>query len=91
MQIKFQTALITGSSRGLERQIAVKLARESVKTIAIHYRAGKSDAEVTLSLIEEADASGVLEQGNVADAMAAEKLAKEAAQKLVGYGFFGDL
>jgi NAD(P)-dependent dehydrogenase (short-subunit alcohol dehydrogenase family) len=52
MQIKFQTALITGSSRGLGRQIAVKLATEGVKRIAIHYRTGKSDAETTLSLIE---------------------------------------
>ena len=52
MQIKFQTALITGSSRGLGRQIAVKLATEGVKKIAIHYRTGKSDAESTLSLIE---------------------------------------
>jgi len=39
MQIKFQTALITGSSRGLGRQIAVQLAQEGVKKIAIHYRA----------------------------------------------------
>jgi len=71
MQIKFQTALITGSSRGLERQIAVKLARESVKTIAIHYRAGKSDAGVTFSLIEEPGALGVLVQGDVAETIAA--------------------
>ena len=45
----------------------------------------------TLFLIEEAGASGVPLQGDVAGAMAAEKLVKEAAQKLGGYGFFGDL
>jgi len=50
MQIKFQTALITGSSRGLGRQIAVNLAQEGVKKIAIHYRAGRSDSEITMSL-----------------------------------------
>jgi len=60
MQIKFQTALITGSSRGLGRQIAVKLAAEGVRKIAIHYRTGRFDAETTLSLIESAGASGVL-------------------------------
>ena len=38
MRIQFQTALITGSSRGLGRQIAVKLATEGVKKIGIHYR-----------------------------------------------------
>src|SRR5215467_8060201 len=84
MQIKFQTALITGSSRGLGRQIAVKLATEGVRKIAVHYRAGRSDAETTLSLIEAAGASGVLVQGNVADAAAAESLVEEAAQKLGG-------
>lgn len=84
MQIKFQTALITGSSRGLGRQIAVKLATEGVKRIAIHYRTGRSDAQTTLSLIEAAGASGVLVQGDVADAVAAENLVKEAAQKLGG-------
>jgi NAD(P)-dependent dehydrogenase (short-subunit alcohol dehydrogenase family) len=66
MQIKFRTALITGSSRGLGRQIAVKLAMEGVKKIAVHYRTGRSDAETTLSLIEAACASGVLVQGDVA-------------------------
>jgi NAD(P)-dependent dehydrogenase (short-subunit alcohol dehydrogenase family) len=60
MQIRFQTALITGRSRGLWRQIAVKLAAEGVKKIAIHYRTGRPDAETTLSLIEEQGASGVL-------------------------------
>jgi len=84
MQVNFQTALITGSSRGLGRQIAVKLAREGVKRIAIHYRTGRSDAENTLSLIESAGASGVLVQGDVADAVAAENLVKDAAQKLGG-------
>jgi enoyl-[acyl-carrier protein] reductase III len=82
MQIKFQTALITGSSRGLGRQIAVKLATEGVKKITIHYRTGRSDAETTLSLIQAAGTSGVLVQGDVADAVVAENLVTEAAQKL---------
>jgi len=84
MQIKFQTALITGSSRGLGRQIAIKLATEGVKKIAIHYRTGRSDAETTLSLIEGVGASGVLVQGDVADPVAAENLVKEAGKKLGG-------
>jgi NAD(P)-dependent dehydrogenase (short-subunit alcohol dehydrogenase family) len=88
MQIRFQTTLITGSSRGLGRQIAVKLATEGVKKIAIHYRTGRSDAETTLSLIEAAGASGVLVQDDVADAEAAENLVKEAAQKLGGCDIF---
>ena len=88
MQIKFDTALITGSSRGLGRQIAVKLATEGVRKIAIHYRTGRCDAETTLSLIEAAGASGILVQGDVADVGAAENLVKEAAQKLGGCDIF---
>src|SRR5215813_4081380 len=88
MQIKFQTALITGSSRGLGQQIAVKLATEGVQNIAIHYRTGRSDAETTLSLIEEAGASGVLVQGEVADPVASENLVNQAAQKLGGCDIF---
>lgn len=65
MQIKFKTALVTGSSRGLGRQIAVKLATEGVKKIAIHYRTGRSEAETTLSLIEAAGASGVHQTTNM--------------------------
>jgi enoyl-[acyl-carrier protein] reductase III len=88
MQIRLQTALITGSSRGLGRQIAVKLATEGVRKIAIHYRTGRSAAETTLSLIEAAGASGTLVQGDVADVVAAENLVKEAAEKLGGCDIF---
>ena len=88
MQIKFQTALITGSSRGLGRQIAVKLANEGVKKFAVHYRTGKSDAEKTLSLLEAQGGSGVLVQGDVADPVIAENLVNEAAQKLGGCDIF---
>jgi len=88
VQLKFQTALITGSSRGIGRQIAVKLAQEGVKKIAIHYRTGRSDSEKTLSLIERAGASGVLVQGDVSDPVAAETLVNEAALKLGGCDIF---
>ena len=45
MKISYQTALITGSSRGHGRGIAVKLAQEGVKKIAIHYLNRKDEAE----------------------------------------------
>jgi NAD(P)-dependent dehydrogenase (short-subunit alcohol dehydrogenase family) len=88
MRIEYATALVTGSSRGIGRQIAVKLAQEGVKRIAIHYRTGKADAEQTLSLIQAAGAAGVLVQGDVADVTAAESLVKEAAVGLGGCDIF---
>jgi enoyl-[acyl-carrier protein] reductase III len=88
VRITFETALVTGSSRGLGRQIAVKLAREGVKRIAVHYRTGRSDAQATLALVEAAGASGVLVQGDVADPVAAEQLVIDAARQLGGCDIF---
>lgn len=84
MKVNFKTALITGSSRGLGRQIAIKLAKEGVKKIAIHYREGKVEAEKTLAMIEKEGATGILVQGDLANPIEAERLVNEAAQKLGG-------
>ena len=52
MHIPFNTALVTGSSRGIGRAIARKLATEGVKKIAVHYRTRKGEAETTVSQLE---------------------------------------
>jgi enoyl-[acyl-carrier protein] reductase III len=88
MRIPFNTALITGSSRGIGRRIAVKLAAEGVGKIAVHYRTRKQEAETTLSQIREAGATGVLVQGDVSDATVAEKIVNDAAEKLGGCDIF---
>src|SRR5258708_2898095 len=88
MKITLQTALITGSSRGLGRAIAIKLAQEGVKKIAVHYFTRKDEAEKTLSLIKDAGAEGVLVQGDTSDAKRAEEIVEEAAGKLGGCGIF---
>jgi NAD(P)-dependent dehydrogenase (short-subunit alcohol dehydrogenase family) len=62
MKISFDIALITGSSRGLGRAIAVKLAQEGVQKIAVHYLRRRSEAEKTLVLVRGAGAEGVLVQ-----------------------------
>jgi len=88
MQISLQTALITGSSRGLGRAIAVKLAQERVKKIAVHYLSNKSEAEKTLAQLRDAGADGVLIQGDTSNAQRAEEIVGEAAQKLGGCDIF---
>ena len=88
MKIPFSTALIIGSSRGIGRGIAVKLAREGVQKIAVHYRTRKKEAETTLSHLRQAGATGVLVQGDVSDATVAERIVKEAADKLGGCDIF---
>lgn len=88
MKISFRSALITGSSRGHGRGIAVKLAHEGVKNIAIHYLTSQNEAEKTLALVKEAGAEGVLVQGDTSDAGRAETLVHEAADKLGGCDIF---
>jgi NAD(P)-dependent dehydrogenase (short-subunit alcohol dehydrogenase family) len=88
MKISFQTALITGSSRGIGRGIAVKLAREGVKRIAVHYCIRQDEAEKTLSQLRDAGADGALVQGDTSNANRAEELVHEAAQKLGGCDIF---
>ena len=88
MRISFQTALITGSSRGHGRGIALKLAQEGVRRIGVHYLTNQDEAEKTLALVKNAGADGVLIQGDVTDANRAETLVHEAAEKLGGCDIF---
>src|SRR5947208_3923554 len=88
MKISFQTALITGSSRGLGRAIAVKLAREGVRKIAVHYLTRRDEAEKTMSLVRDAGAESVLVQGDTGDAKRAAEIVEEAAEKLGGCDIF---
>src|SRR5260370_27332609 len=88
MKIPFHTALMTGSSRGIGRGIAVKLAREGVQKIAVHYAKRQDEAEKTVSLLRDAGAEGVLVQGDTSNASRAEELVHEAAHRLGGCDIF---
>lgn len=88
MKIPFSTAFVTGSSRGIGRGIAVKLASEGVHKIGVHYRTRRDEAEKTAALVKEAGAEAVLVQGDVADVSRAEEMVNEAAQELGGCDIF---
>lgn len=88
MKISFETALITGSSRGIGRGIAVKLAREGVKKIAVHYLTRQDEAEKTVAQLRDAGADGVLVQGDTSNPHRAEEIVHEAARKLGGCDIF---
>lgn len=47
-----KTALVTGSSRGIGRAVAVGLAREGT-LVAVHYARSKQAAQETVELIEK--------------------------------------
>src|SRR5713226_2062500 len=64
MSMKGKHALITGSSRGIGRGIALKLAEKGAK-IAVHYYQNQSAAQATLSKIRELGSDGFLIQADV--------------------------
>ena len=88
MKISFRTALITGSSRGLGRAIAAKLAQEGVGKIAVHYHTRKDEAEKTMALVRHAGSESILVQGDTSDAKRAAEIVDEAAGKLGGCDIF---
>lgn len=84
MRITFESAVIIGSSRGVGRAIAIKLAQEGVKRIGIHYLTRRDEAEKTLAQVRDAGADGVLVQADTSDAERAQTVVEEAASKLGG-------
>lgn len=65
MSLQGKNALITGSSRGIGRGIALKLAERGVN-VAIHYYEKEDLAQETLAKIQEGGADGFLVQADVA-------------------------
>src|SRR6266850_1759940 len=88
MKISFQSALITGSSRGFGRAIAIKLAQEGVTKIAVHYLTRKDEAEKTVACLTDTGAKGVLVKGDTSNVSRAQELVDEAAEKLGGCDIF---
>jgi len=64
MTLKGKCALITGSSRGIGKGIALKLAEHGVK-VAIHYYRNEAAANDTLANVQKRDASGFIVQADV--------------------------
>ena len=66
----------------------MKLAREGVKKIAVHYLTRQDEAEKTVSQLRDVGADGVLVQGDTSNANRAEEIVHEAAHKLGGCDIF---
>jgi NAD(P)-dependent dehydrogenase (short-subunit alcohol dehydrogenase family) len=64
MSLKGKNALVTGSSRGIGRGIALKLAREGAR-IAVHYYQNEPAAKSTLAKIRDLGSDGFLVQADV--------------------------
>ena len=65
MALNRKHALITGSSRGIGRWIALKLAERGVD-VAIHYYQNAEAANHTLAMVRERGAAGFVVQADIA-------------------------
>ncbi len=68
-----RVVLVTGSSRGIGAEVAVKAATEGA-TVAVHYHRAADGAERTLARIREAGSDGAAFAADVADGRQAEAL-----------------
>ena len=64
MSLKGKHALITGSSRGIGRGIALKLAEHGVN-VAVHYYQNETAALETFAQVRERGADGFVVQADV--------------------------
>jgi len=72
-----RTALVTGSSRGIGRAIAVALASRGA-SVAINYRQSEAEAREVAKLIEPSEGRAVLIRGDVTLPEDAQRVVEEA-------------
>ena len=65
LTITARTALVTGSSRGIGRGVALRLAECGVGRVGVHYLKNRDAAEETARLLRERGAEAVLIQADV--------------------------
>ena len=71
-----KTAIVTGASRGIGREIALQLGREGAK-VAVNYSGSKEKAEEVVALIQEAGGEAFAIQAAVSNAESVKNLVDE--------------
>jgi NAD(P)-dependent dehydrogenase (short-subunit alcohol dehydrogenase family) len=88
IQVTAPSALITGSSRGIGRGIAVKLAECGITRIVVHYLKQREDAEQTARLVEQRGARATIIQADVTKAEDIGRMFAEAQEAIGPLGVF---
>ncbi|HLQ95331.1 MAG TPA: 3-oxoacyl-[acyl-carrier-protein] reductase [Pseudogracilibacillus sp.] len=76
MTLQGKNALVTGSSRGIGREIALQLARKGVN-IAVNYAGNEEKAAEVVKEIEDLGVSAIKIQANITDETAVKSMVKE--------------
>ncbi len=76
MSFKGKKALITGSSRGIGRGIALKLAEEGAR-VAVHYYRNRDAAQATLDRVRQLGSDGFLVQADICRADEVSRIFQE--------------
>src|SRR6185312_3143549 len=79
-QLAERVVLITGSSRGIGAEVAVKAAAEGA-TIAVHYGTSRDGAERTLARVREAGSDGELFGADIGVGTEAERLVNDVVAR----------
>ena len=79
MDLQGKTALVTGSSRGIGKAIALELARRGAN-IAVNYAGSEDKAAETVEAIETLGVQAIKIQANVADESSVKSMIKEVTK-----------
>ncbi len=80
-QLSNRTALVTGSTRGLGKQIALELARRGAR-VAMNYHGNKAVADAAFAELCEIGGDHCLVQADVTDEAGVEELTREISQQI---------
>ena len=83
MRLKGKVALVTGSSRGVGRAIALAYAREGA-SVVINYTANQAAGEEVITAIKEMGEKAVLVKADVSKAADAEELVQKGIDEFGG-------
>ena len=87
MTLKGKHALVTGSSRGIGRGIALKLAERGAH-IAVHYYQNEDAAKNTLAKIREVGSDGFLVQADVCRTEEVSRIFKQVEKEFGSLDIF---